>query len=106
MNMCVLYITYPSKEEAVKISRILIEEKLVACVNIFDSVLSMYEWEGELVSEQETAVITKTCEQKVDDVIERVKALHMYDCPCIISMEVKKGNKDFVKWVENSIKVE
>ena len=100
MNPCMIYITAPGMEEAEKISRALLEEKLVACVNILDGMKSMYWWQGKIESASEVVLIAKTRESLVDRAIEKVKSLHSYDCPCIVSLPIQKGNKDFLEWLD------
>jgi periplasmic divalent cation tolerance protein len=99
MNFHIVYITASSREEAEKISRVLLEERLIACANIFDPVTSLYWWKGEIRKDAEALLIAKTKESLVDQLIERVKALHSYECPCIVSFPLAKGNPDFLKWI-------
>ena len=99
MNFHIVYITASSREEAEKISRVLLEERLIACANIFDPVTSLYWWKGEIRKDAEALLIAKTKESLVDQLIERVKALHSYECPCIVSFPLVKGNPDFLKWI-------
>jgi len=99
MNFHIVYITASSREEAEKISRVLLEERLIACANIFDPVTSLYWWKGEIRKNAEALLIAKTKESLVDQLIERVKALHSYECPCIVSFPLVKGNPDFLKWI-------
>jgi periplasmic divalent cation tolerance protein len=93
---CFVYMTAGSKEEASTISRCLVEEKLAACVNIIDGMTSIYRWEGKLESASETVLIAKTMSGKVDALTERVKVLHSYDCPCIVTLDIQSGNQDFL----------
>ncbi|MDA0782740.1 MAG: divalent-cation tolerance protein CutA [Rickettsiales bacterium] len=99
--MHIIYITAPSKEEALKISHSLITEKLVACCNIIDGVTSVYEWEGEIKQDPECIIIAKTSSGLVDNIIEYVKYIHPYECPCVISVKTDKSDNEFSKWVES-----
>lgn len=103
--MQIIYITFPSEDEAVKLSNTLVAEELVACANIFSPITSIYKWEGEVKNDKEVVVIAKTVDKLVDKVVDRIKGLHSYDCPCVISIKIDGGNKDFLKWVENSVKL-
>ena len=98
--MYILYITNPSKEEALKISHILLDEGLIACANIFDNITSVYKWENEIKEDTEVILITKTSDSNVDKIKDRVKDLHSYECPCIAAIRVDDCNADFLKWVE------
>jgi periplasmic divalent cation tolerance protein len=103
--MHIVYITLSSKSEALQVSYTLVNEELVACTNIIDNMTSIYKWEGAVREDAEIVVIAKTRSELVETVIKRVKELHSYDCPCIISIKIDNGDKDFLKWVETSTKV-
>ena len=75
MHYCLVYITTKDEDEAKKIGRALVEEKLVACVNIHP-INSIYRWQGEVQEDSEVAVFVKTKAGLVDEVISRVKELH------------------------------
>lgn len=96
-----VYITTQDEAEAEMIGRALVEERLAACVNIFP-VKSVYWWEGEVEAGGEVAMLVKTRSELVDRVIERVKRLHSYDVPCIVSLTIDKGNPDYLKWIDES----
>ncbi|WP_372636529.1 divalent-cation tolerance protein CutA [Fodinibius sp.] len=106
-NLRLVYITTGSKQEAKSIGRSLVEEKLAACVNIVDGMESIYQWEGELIEDQETILIAKTPYHNVKELTERVKELHSYDCPCVISLQLteQEGNEEYQHWlIKNSKK--
>lgn len=103
MKKIIVYITFPSKKEAEKICQILINEKLVACANVFQ-ISSIFRWRGKIKREKEFGTILKTKENFIKKIIKKVKELHSYKIPCIISFEIKKGNKDFLNWIDESIK--
>jgi len=101
MQYRLVYITTRDEDEARKIGKALVEEKLAACVNIHP-IKSIYRWEEEVQAEDEAAMLVKTRAELVDRVIERVKELHSYEVPCIVSLSIDKGNPDFLKWIGES----
>lgn len=103
MNVNFIYITTGSKAEARTIGRKLIESRLAACVNIFDNMNSLYWWEDQIQDDQEVVLIAKTTADCVAQVIETVKSLHSYDCPCIVSWSIEDGNAAFLKWVAEQV---
>ncbi len=103
MQYYLIYITTKDEEEAKKIGKTLVEEKLAACVNIHP-IKSIYWWEEEIMEESEIAMFVKTKAELVDEVIKRVKQLHSYEVPCIISLPIEKGYPDFLKWINQSTK--
>ncbi len=104
MKLNFVYITTKDKEEARKIGKALVEEKLAACVNIIDAMNSFYFWEGKLQDEQEAILIAKTKEKLVPELTQRVKSLHSYSCPCVVALPIMDGNQDFLAWVEAETK--
>ncbi len=100
-NLRYIYITTSNKEEARKIGRKLVEERLAACVNIIDGMESIYRWEGKVHEAAECVLIAKTHYSKVKKLTERVKELHSYSCPCIVSMTITEdeGNKEYLDWL-------
>ncbi len=104
MNINLIYITAGSLDEARAIGRELVSLKLAACVNIIDHMESVYRWEGKIQNDNEVIIIAKTVESHVPELIEKVKTLHSYDCPCIVSMPVLSGNKPFLDWIAAEVK--
>ena len=104
MKFNLVYITAKNKAEARKIGRELVKERLVACVNIIEGMNSLYWWEGKIQDDQETILIAKTKESLVKELIEKVKSLHSYNCPCIVSLPVLDGNPDYLNWLNNQTK--
>jgi len=99
MTVHMIYMTFKDKAQARDIGRELVQSRLVACVNIFDQMNSMYIWDNQFQDDQEAVLIAKTAEDKVTAVIEVVKARHTYECPCIVSWPVTGGNTDFLGWI-------
>jgi len=104
MKFNLVYITAKDKSEAKKIGQVLLEEKLAACVNITEGMSSLYWWEGEIQEDDEAVLIAKTKESLVKELIAKVKLMHSYDCPCIVSLPVLDGNPDYLNWLNNQTK--
>lgn len=104
MTVRLIYMTAGSKDEAKNIGKVLIESKLAACVNIVDGMNSIYMWEGELQEDQEVILIAKTEAKHVRELVEKVKSVHSYECPCILSIPVEGGNQAFIEWILNEVK--
>src|SRR5210317_2439205 len=104
MNMKInfIYMTVGSKEEARKIGKELVTARLAACVNILDNMNSFYLWEGEIQDDREVVMIAKTTEERIPELIEKVRSMHSYDCPCIVSLPVAGGYQPFLDWIADS----
>jgi periplasmic divalent cation tolerance protein len=99
-----IYITAGSEEEARAISKDLVQSRLAACVNIIDHMKSMYWWEGKIQEEREVILIAKTKESLVPELVERVKSIHSYEVPCIVSFQIADGNPSFLDWIAGETK--
>ena len=106
MTVCLIYVTTSNEEEALKIAGSLIEDQLVACANIIPGITSVFRWEGEIQKEREVSLILKTTEAHIPAVSDRVKLLHSYDCPCVVSWPLGGGNSAFLQWIESEVEVQ
>lgn len=94
-----VYIAAGSRGEAVAIGRALVEERLAACANVFAGVTSLYWWEGAVQEDDEVILILKTWSGCLERLIERAKALHSYECPCIVAFPIAAGHPDYLDWI-------
>jgi periplasmic divalent cation tolerance protein len=92
-------ITAKDANEAERIGRELVESRLAACVNIVERIVSHYWWEGKMVCDEESLLIAKTKKALAAQLIEKVKSIHSYSCPCIVSSSIDEGNEDYLSWV-------
>ena len=99
MNVNFVYITAGSPEEAHSIGRVLVTSKLAACVNILNDMNSIYMWDGKVQTDSEVVMIVKTTEKLLPDLVDKVKSLHSYECPCIVAIPVSGGNPAFLDWI-------
>ena len=99
MSTSTIYITTSTHEEAAKIARTLVGERLAACANIIGEISSIYFWQGKVREEPETALILKTRSELVAPLTARIKELHSYDCPCVTALEISDGNLDYIDWI-------
>jgi len=94
-----VYLTAPDLEEARRLGRALLEERLVACVNLLPGTLSLYRWQGELREEPEVVMIAKTRAELVPRLSARVAELHSYEVPCVVAFAVPEGLEPYLDWV-------
>ncbi|MFW9929684.1 MAG: divalent-cation tolerance protein CutA [Candidatus Thorarchaeota archaeon] len=100
-----VYITNPDKETAKRIAKILLQNKLIACANIYN-IDSLYCWEEKIADEIEFVLIGKTVESKYDAIIEKVQKNHPYSIPCVIKIPLQEINEPYAKWLTNEINEE
>jgi len=98
-----VYITASSEEEAERIGRVLVDEKLAACVNIIPGMRSIYRWQGSMEEAHEVVIIAKTMRAQFDGVEARVKSMHSSENPCIVALPIEMGSEDFLSWLRRSV---
>ena len=103
MEFCWAYITCKDGAEARKIGKALVQERKVACVNIWEGMTSMYEWEGQLMEDQECVLIAKTHADQQEGLIARVEELHSYEVPCVVFLPILGGNPKYLNWIQQEI---
>lgn len=81
------------------IARAVVGERLAACANILGGIESVYWWQGKVCDGSEVALILKTTAERQPDLIDRIKELHSYECPCVVCLPIADGNRDFLNWI-------
>ena len=99
MSHRLIYVTTPTRDAAVSIARALLDQRLIACANIIPGALSLYRWEGRVVEDGEVILIAKTKTECAPRVIEKIRGLHSFTCPCILALPVTDGNPAFLEWI-------
>lgn len=94
-----IYGTFANPEEARRIGQDLVDRQLAACVNILAPMTSIYAWQGQREEARETPMLIKTRQARADAVIARVKALHSYATPALLTLAVEGGAADFIAWI-------
>lgn len=98
-----IYTTFKSTADAKTVVEELLKLKLIACANISSNVQSLYMWEEDVCYQEEVSVILKTTSQAVEKTIAALKKLHQYETPCIVVLPVSMVDKDFLKWMKDSM---
>ncbi|XDD47132.1 divalent-cation tolerance protein CutA [Leptospira sp. WS39.C2] len=98
-----VYSTFPSKEEAKAITKVLITEHLAACANLLDKMESIYVWNNQLEETSEVVCFLKTTLEKSETLMQRLKELHSYETPCILVLPILNGDKGYLDWIRNSL---
>ncbi len=104
MENILVYCTVPNDFSANLIATSLVDEQLAACVNIIDSVTSVYRWEGQVQTDKELLLIIKTQKSKFDALKEKILSLHEYSVPEIVAVPVELGHDEYLKWIVDSTK--
>ncbi len=100
----VVFVTCGSEEEALKIANALVESRLAACANLVAPIRSIYRWEGKIWDEKEWLLIIKTEKHRFEELEKRVKSLHSYSVPEIISLPIVEGSSAYLNWIRENTK--
>jgi periplasmic divalent cation tolerance protein len=96
-------VTAPDAEKAAELGRALVEEKLVACVNVVPGVRSIYRWEGRVEDASEALLVMKTPQFRMKELVDRVVELHPYDVPEVMALSVADGHGPYLDWVIGAV---
>jgi periplasmic divalent cation tolerance protein len=103
MSIVSVYAIFADADEADRIGRATVEERLAACVNLLGPVRSIYRWKNAVESAEEVAGIFKTSDRQREALIARIAALHSYDVPCIASWPIEQILTSYAAWVEDCV---
>jgi periplasmic divalent cation tolerance protein len=98
--------TTDSEEEARKLARAAVESRLAACGQVLSPITSVYWWQGEIEDAQEWMVFLKTTEERVQQLVERLRAEHSYDTPEIVAVPIVSGNPAYLEWISEETRSE
>ena len=99
--VAIIYSTIDDIKEAKKIANTLVEDRLVACVNIIPNIYSIYRWKGKIENDEECIIIAKTDDDKVKKAIQKIKSLHTYELPDIVVLPIIGGLKEYLEYITN-----
>ena len=102
-NIKFFYITAPNKKEAELIAKKLLDRKLIACANVINNVRSYFVWKNKVQNSKEIIICGKTISKNKKKIVQAVKSLHSYSVPCVVFLDITNGNKDFLKWIKQSV---
>ena len=96
----IIITTYPDKETAKKIARLLVEKRLAACVQMLP-VESVYLWQSKICDDNEIALFIKTKTKLFDKIKDAIKENHGYEVPEIIQIPITDGLPEYLKWIDD-----
>lgn len=90
-------------DKADEMARTLVAERIAACVNTLPAIQSTYRWQGEVTSDSESLLLIKTVANRFETLQARVLALHPYELPEIIAVDLVRGHEPYLKWIAESV---
>ena len=94
-----IFVTTKDKEEADKISRLLLHERLIACANILSPVDSFFYWDAKIASAEECLVVMKSRSDLFAQIEEHVRCLHSYEVPEVLALPLVEASKAYLDWM-------
>jgi len=95
----VVLVTAPPGDPAVAMARLLVDERLAACVNVVPGVRSIYRWQGQVCDDREDLLVIKTASDRLDALVARVREIHPYAVPEVLALAVDAGAAGYLEWV-------
>lgn len=99
MSVIVAQCSCPDGDTAGRIARALVEERLAACVQAISGVTSTYRWKGDIRSDPEVVLLIKTTRDRLDALKARLPALHPYEMPELLVVDVSGGLQPYLDWL-------
>jgi periplasmic divalent cation tolerance protein len=97
-----MFVTAPNQAEAAEIARVLVEERLAACVNLLAPIRSIYRWRDRVEDDREVMLLIKTRASLARRIERRVRELHSYEVPEIIAVRLDSGSAPYLAWLFES----
>lgn len=102
MSAALVYMIAADKQEAGRIAATLLEQRLVACVNVLGTAESFFTWHGAVQNEAETVFVAKTRAELVPQLTTAVRGAHSYECPCVVALPIIDGDPEFIAWIHDA----
>jgi len=105
-QILVIFVTTPSRREAVRIGQAVVKKKLAACANILSPVTSVFKWKGRIEKSSEALVIIKTTSRRYAALAKTIGSMHSYEVPEIIAVKVTRGLPRYIAWVRRETAID
>jgi periplasmic divalent cation tolerance protein len=102
-DLVLILTTAPDDEHAETLARMLVEERLAACVNLLGPMVSIYRWKAAVQRDVERQVVIKTTRARVPAIEARLRQVHTYELPEFLVVPVERGSDDYVEWITQMV---
>ena len=100
-EMLIVFTTFANQDDAARVTRVLIEERLIACANLLPGARSLYRWQGKIEDQPEVVALMKTRKQDWTALLSRLHELHPYETPECVAVRVAAGAPKYMEWLES-----
>jgi periplasmic divalent cation tolerance protein len=101
--MLLVFSTFATEEDAARVVRALVEERLAACGNLLPGARSLYRWQGGVADEREVVAILKTRKQDWPALLSRLHELHPYEVPECVAVRIAAGAPAYLAWLDEAL---
>lgn len=98
-KVLIVLVTTASQKEAVRIGEKMVNARLAACANVIPGIKSIYRWNGKVIKSGETLLMLKSTALRYQALEKAIKAMHSYETPEIVAVEIKTGLDQYMRWV-------
>ncbi len=103
MTPVLVSIAAPDGETALRLARLLVEERLAACVQLIDPIRSVYRWKGEVKEEAEVLLLAKSSQELVPRIQEFLRREHPYELPELAAVPITGGSPEYLEWIRECL---
>ena len=103
LSCCLILTTVAKRRDAMRIARVLIGDRLAACVSVVPGVRSIYRWKGKVCDDAELLLVIKTRKNLYKRLAARLKAIHPYTTPEILRVPVNEGSPEYLRWLDGAL---
>jgi periplasmic divalent cation tolerance protein len=105
-DLLIVHSTFANEEDAARVTRVLVEERLIGCASLVPGVRSIYRWQGAVADEREVLAIMKARKQDWAALLSRLHELHPYDTPECIAVRIASGAPKYLEWLDSVLEPE
>ena len=95
--------TCDSGEQAERVARALVEQRLAACVNILPGVHSIYRWKGQVEDAAEWLLVIKSRRDLMSELRAAIGKIHSYEVPELLALPVVEGAENYLEWLDREL---
>jgi periplasmic divalent cation tolerance protein len=99
----VVFTTFANEQDAARVARVLVEERLVACANLLPGARSIFRWKDAVQEEREVVVLMKTRKQDWTALLSRLHDLHPYETPECVAIRIAAGAPRYMAWLDEAL---
>ncbi len=102
-EVLIVFTSFANEEDAARVTRVLVEERLIACASLLPGARSLYRWQDGIADKREVVALMKTRKQDWTALLSRLHDLHPYDTPECVAVRVAAGAPKYMAWLDSAL---